>query len=140
LPRSEYGEIVVFAPVFWLQSRKTFPGRSDLVIFHSTRSGCSAGQLLGDLLRRVAHTVGVQLAGQAAYMCRPLLPEVTGAADSPRSASLSRTSSATWQHSCSPAGRARVEVDHQPVRVERRPFLPTVHWCTCSSSEARLAK
>ena len=39
------------------------------------------------------------------------------------------------------AGRvARVEVDDHPVGVDRLAVVPTVHWCTCSSSEARLAR
>ena len=32
--------MVVLAATFWLQSRKIFPGRSDLVIFQTTSSGC----------------------------------------------------------------------------------------------------
>ncbi len=33
-PRKEYGEIVVFLPLFWLQSRNTFPPRTafDMVL------------------------------------------------------------------------------------------------------------
>ena len=34
--------MVVFAATFWLQSKNTFPGRSDVVIFQTMRSGCAA--------------------------------------------------------------------------------------------------
>ena len=39
LARSEYGAMVVLEALFWLQSTRTFPGRSDLVILEITRSG-----------------------------------------------------------------------------------------------------
>src|SRR3954452_7574942 len=99
-PRREYGEIVVFAPVFWLQSRKTLPPRRDLVIFQSTRSGCSAVSSWAISCAWSRTPSAFRLPGRAAYMCRPLLPEVTGADERPRSSSLSRTSRATSQHSC----------------------------------------
>ena len=43
--RSEYGAMVVFAGLFWLQSMNTFPGRARFAITLVTK-GCSASSVL----------------------------------------------------------------------------------------------
>ena len=77
--------------------------------------------------------------GSGAYRCRPLLPLSTGVQLRSRSASASRTISATWAHSCSPAGSPGSRSMTRRLGWRGRPLASTVHWCTCSSSEARLA-
>ena len=68
----------------------------------------------------------------------PLLPLVTALDTRSRSVSLSRTSRATWAHSCRPAGSPGSRSTTSRFGFLGRPFLPTVHWWTCSSRAARL--
>ena len=68
----------------------------------------------------------------------PLLPLVTALETRSRSVSLSRTSSATWAHSWRPAGSPGSRSTTSRFGFLGRPFLPTVHWWTCSSRAARL--
>ena len=96
-------------------------------------------ELLGDLLgqRRSTRRRAAAAAGRrtgAGPCCRWSPAWRPG----PRSASASRTSSATWQHSCSPAGSPGSRSMTSRSALRGRPLRPTVHWCTCSSSAARL--
>src|SRR6187397_1981586 len=138
-PRSEYGESVVFAPAFCDQSRKTFPDRLDLVMVAVTSLLCSSPRSSATSLASAVESSGSLRRWRAAYRCSPLLPLVTAWVSRLRSARRSRTSSATWQHSCRPApspGSRSMTSRFAPCTL---PDLVTVHWCTCSSSAARLA-
>ena len=122
--------MVVLAPVFWLQSRNTLPPRSDLVIFQTTSRGCSpvSSWAISWAWSRTSSELSVP--GSAAYRCRPLLPEVTGAADRPRSDELVAHQQRHLAALPQPRGMTRVEVDDQPVRVLRLPVRadrPLVH-------------
>ena len=95
----------------WSSSRRsaTSPGRPcpdrlAFVIVAVTSCGCSPWSSSATSLASAVESSDGSRPGRSAYRCRPLLPLVTGRASRPRSASLSRTSSATRQHSCSPAG------------------------------------
>ena len=97
--------MVVFEPAFCDQSRKTLPERLDLVIVAVTSFGCSPCSSSAISLASAVDVVGVAAAAaggrRGACPCCRWSP---GGRRASRSASLSRTSSATWQHSCSPAG------------------------------------
>src|SRR6478672_818923 len=136
-PRREYGAMVVFDPAFCDQSRKTLPDRRALVMVAVTSLGCSPCSSSATPLASVVESSDGIRRGRSAYRCRPLLPLVTGLARRPRSASLSRTSSATVQHSCRPAGSPGSRSTTSRSALRGRPLRPTVHWWTCSSSAAR---
>ena len=138
---------MVFEPEFCDQSRNTLPGRFALVIVAVTSSGCSAcsasatslASAVVPSLSRLGPPPGPPSAGRWAYRCSPLLPLVTGEQDRSRSASASRTSSATRAHSWSPAGSPGSRSITSRSGWRGVPSASTVHWWTCSSSAARLA-
>ena len=130
--------MVVFEPAFWDQSRNTLPGRFAFVMVAVTSFGCSPWSSSATSLASAVDSSEGSRFGRSAYRWRPLLPLVTGLACSPRAASLSRTSSATVQHSCSPAGSPGSRSTTSRSALRGRPLRPTVHWWTCSSSAARL--
>ena len=95
VPRSEYGEIVVLAPVFCDQSRKTLPAAPGLGHLRQHQLRVLLLELLGDRLapsraprRRSCWP------GSAAYRCRPLLPLVTGRQSQARPAPAGRAPAA----------------------------------------------
>ena len=98
-PRNEYGAMVVFAALFWLQSRNTLPARRLLVIVAVTSVGMLCSSCWAT--RRASTAAPLLLTGSAsgAYRCSPLLPLVSGYTVSPMSSISSRTAWAT-SHSC----------------------------------------
>jgi hypothetical protein len=134
--------MVVFDPEFWDQSRNTFPPRRALVMVAVTDDACSAWSSsaisLASAVVPSASRLSGPVCGRPAYRWRPLDPLVTGAPSSPRSASFSRTSRATAQHSVRPAGSPGSRSMTRRFGFRGRPVRVTVHWWTCSSSAARL--
>ena len=130
--------MVVFEEAFCDQSRNTLPLRRALVIVAVTSRGCSACSSSATSRASAVDSSPGSRRGRSAYRCRPLLPLVTGRASRSRSASFSRTISATWQHSCSVAGSPGSRSMTIRSALRGRPLRPTRHWWTCSSSAARL--
>jgi len=133
--RSEYGATVVLEPLFWLQSTRTLPVRSALVIRDTARRGCSRSS-------RSAYARARSLACSevtpetGAYSCRPLPPEVLASGARPSASSMGRRSHATRQQSTTLAGApgSRSKTSRSGSRT-----CGIRHIGTCSSRPARLA-
>ena len=77
-PRSEYGAIVVFDPLFWLQSRNTLPARRLFVIVEVTSFGIAFSSCCATRLANTTAPRELTGSSSGAYRCRPLLPLVSG--------------------------------------------------------------
>src|SRR6202171_6789497 len=77
-PRSEYGGIVVFEPLFWLQSRNTLPARRLLVMVDVTSFGMACSNCCATRLATTTAPCELTGSSSGAYRCRPLLPLVGG--------------------------------------------------------------
>jgi len=77
-PRSEYGAMVVFLPLFWLQSRKIFPGRRAFDIDAVTRSGILSSRSVATRFATVEAPDDDTGFSSGTYRCMPLLPLVRG--------------------------------------------------------------
>ncbi len=98
-PRSEYGAIVVFDPLFWLQSRNTLPARRLLVMVAVTSFGMACSSCCATRLANTTAPRELTGSSSGAYRCRPLLPLVSGYVVRPMSSIRSLTARAT-SHSC----------------------------------------
>ena len=118
------------AAVFWLQSSSTFPGRSDFVIFHTTRSGWALVISCASCWASARMSSAECRPGRAAYSCMPLLPLVTGTRGQPHRLEP-RLDPQRHLRALAQAGAGpRVEVDDEPVGVEGVAVLvdlPLVH-------------
>ena len=132
--RSEYGATVVLAALFWLQSMKILPGRTALAIFAVIEPGTIAASSSATRLAYPETTSASCVPEIGQQSCMPFFPEVFGYAAIPSAASRSRISTATAQHSCSPAG-----APGSRSTTSRSGSAPIRHCGVCSSSAARLA-
>ncbi len=135
-PRSEYGAIVVFLPLFWLQSMSTRRVRSVLRMLLTISSGWSASSARASSCATPDTWSEVCVPSSAVYRWMPLLPLVTGTASSPIPEVRSRTSRATSAHSTrlmpSPGSRSNT----MRSGLEGSPCASKRHCGTCNSSAA----
>ena len=135
-PAASTGATVVLAALFWLQSTKTLPGRSVLVIRETTRSGRARSSAAR--AQRVGEVLGVVDRDRAASTLHALGPDVFGKAVSPSCSARIAQQHGHLATLDDPGRWPGVEVEHDQVgdglaaRGER-------HCGTCSSSAARLA-
>ncbi|CFR67195.1 Uncharacterised protein [Mycobacterium tuberculosis] len=133
--------MVVFEPLFWLQSTNTFPARRLLVMVEVTNAGIACSNRCAT---RLANTVAPLLltgSSSGVYRCNPLLPLVTGKVTNPISARRSRTAratSASWAIiTPSPGSRSNTKRVAGPGFNSPDPGSATNRHCgTCTSSAA----
>src|SRR5207245_9588899 len=91
--RSEYTQTVVLCGSFWLQSRSTFPERSDFFIFETTSCGHFAARASATARANALVSSYVARALSGRYICRPIVPELF---DSVSSQTLSNVPLRIW--------------------------------------------
>ena len=122
--RSEYGATVVFAAAVLAPVDEDLAGphRPGHLGGDRPRAPCADSSSATRLA--YAETVSASCVPEIGqHSCMPFLPDVFGYAATPSSASRSRISTATPQHSLQPGRRARVEVHHHQVGVRADPPL-----------------
>ena len=130
---------MVLAPLFWLQSMKTLPSRSERFIELITRSRWSASSARASSRATAVACSGDCDPSSGAYRWMPLLPEVTGTGSWPMSRRMSRTSRAISAQSVrlTPGPGSRSSTSRSGLRGW--PLRPNRHCGTWISSAASWA-